>query len=834
MADEALTEQEEFFKALNLISTKKVKVKYCRTIKERLRPSAQQESLALPKKPKALPPSTPDKKPEADEEGLKLRGGFSLLKSLKRRRHRGGGPAAAASGPPSSRSLLSYLQHRLPDTLGEDSSSVESEMEDAAAAASGFRMKKVSVDMRRMRRERWSLESGGSSGDEAGQRLTQGFSGPVGQERGVRSKQAVYRRLIQGLERQLEEDGVQEDRVQEDGVQEDVVQEDGVQEDGVQEDVVQEDGVQEDGVQEDGANLVMQMVEDFSLESESEDGEVEEGGEDLAREVTDTTTESGEEVSKIAEDSNESQDVDIEAANSMEMEESAPKTFIAHVKLGEEVSGIAEDTDGRKEIKANATEIEEILEDPSGAQETNEAQSDEDLSETPQVTNEKENEESKTSFLDTLNLQSISEVRSSDSSRPSVTRRTLIQYHQVLKELELRTPPKQAPRRKARGLRDYIHTEDFGSDELNKLVERMRRESRGAARGRAAVVFPRRTEQRIRLLERRCYLRALSWEENRGAAYGAVLREGGGGGGRMERPTREEEERAREVAGVPGELYTALPRREARTPRIGGRPGLESVIEGGREEGEIMEVELTELPEKTEESVDSVDELLGGSVDELDTTVEFEIENPVDVNELLQSSVEDLDCITSVDDDDRPMVAGVAPIPTVDVAVTTEVGEESIEEAVEEVSKDQEMEELEHSSEILNNKFDIEEVPSVDMSEDNDVFEEEVEIKVERGDLAGKRFQCTECGKELNTKNGLDYHMRTHSGLSPFQCDLCFKKFKSSSLCSRHRQIHSIEKKYSCDTCSKSFAQKSNLSKHMDIHAGLRPFQVFRILKLVN
>ena len=95
---------------------------------------------------------------------------------------------------------------------------------------------------------------------------------------------------------------------------------------------------------------------------------------------------------------------------------------------------------------------------------------------------------------------------------------------------------------------------------------------------------------------------------------------------------------------------------------------------------------------------------------------------------------------------------------------------------------------------------------------------------------AVKKFCCLECGKELNTKNGLDYHMRTHSGAHPFQCEICLKRFKSSSLCSRHRQIHSSDKKFSCKICGKGFAQKSNLSKHMDIHAGVRPFQVHSIL----
>ena len=97
--------------------------------------------------------------------------------------------------------LLSYL-HRSPGTsTPDDSSSVESEIDeenvvntteknvDAAVQESitgearkviyrnkvkkngvvkdmESRMKKVSVDMKKMRKERWSLDTGGSSGDE--------------------------------------------------------------------------------------------------------------------------------------------------------------------------------------------------------------------------------------------------------------------------------------------------------------------------------------------------------------------------------------------------------------------------------------------------------------------------------------------------------------------------------------------------------------------------------------------------------------------------------------------------------------------------------------------
>ena len=123
MANKALTKKEEFFKVLNLMSTNKVKVKYCRTIKERLRPSVQQESLALPKKPKEKQEAAPSPTPLKEEES-QLRGGVSLLKSLKKRKlKRLGAVVAGVGGAPSSRSLLSYLKVPSLECREQDSSS---------------------------------------------------------------------------------------------------------------------------------------------------------------------------------------------------------------------------------------------------------------------------------------------------------------------------------------------------------------------------------------------------------------------------------------------------------------------------------------------------------------------------------------------------------------------------------------------------------------------------------------------------------------------------------------------------------------------------------------
>ena len=80
--------------------------------------------------------------------------------------------------------------------------------------------------------------------------------------------------------------------------------------------------------------------------------------------------------------------------------------------------------------------------------------------------------------------------------------------------------------------------------------------------------------------------------------------------------------------------------------------------------------------------------------------------------------------------------------------------------------------------------------------------------------------KCTQGGKELNTKNGLDHHMKTHT--SHFYCDLCSKIFKNLSLHNRHTKNHISERYCLCDTCSKIFIKRGNLSKRMEIHAGFQ------------
>ena len=96
--------KQEFFHLLNLVATKNVKVKYCRTIKERLRPKTQEESTTLPKNRSPVKKKQDDVKTESIDK-LEIKGGLTVLqsyKSKKKCRKKKETPVT----PPSSKSLL--------------------------------------------------------------------------------------------------------------------------------------------------------------------------------------------------------------------------------------------------------------------------------------------------------------------------------------------------------------------------------------------------------------------------------------------------------------------------------------------------------------------------------------------------------------------------------------------------------------------------------------------------------------------------------------------------------------------------------------------------------
>ena len=113
-----LCPKDEFFNVLNLVATKKVKVRYCRTIKERLRAKTQEESLTPTSKPRSpvkrkaeevkTPPSSPEKASKVE-----LKGSLCYLQSYKNKK-KSKIKERPSTSPPSSKSLLRYIYFHLP------------------------------------------------------------------------------------------------------------------------------------------------------------------------------------------------------------------------------------------------------------------------------------------------------------------------------------------------------------------------------------------------------------------------------------------------------------------------------------------------------------------------------------------------------------------------------------------------------------------------------------------------------------------------------------------------------------------------------------------------
>merc|ERR1719341_950759 len=317
---------------------------------------------------------------------------------------------------PSSKSLLSYL-HRSPGTsTPDDSSSVESEIDEVmdnvvvntaakksddavqevtTSAAVKNRnkmkkngivkdmepgMKKASVEMKKMRKERWSLDTGGSSGDEGG-RVVAGFSPASASERGVRSKQAAYRKLIGSLEQELED----EERAMTPPPVSALNNPPLV---SVDFDIVVEE------VKEEKAPLMVRLVEDFRLQSESDDEDEDE--EEVVEIKSEMMTAVQQPLDDIKEPSIEINDVEVKKEVTEEEEEK-----VLMYKEDEIL------VDEKSKVDFLDTEI---------------------------------SEKSKVDFLDTLRLQSVSSLRTSDSGskEASASRRILNQHHQPRMVMTLR------------------------------------------------------------------------------------------------------------------------------------------------------------------------------------------------------------------------------------------------------------------------------------------------------------------------------------------------------------------------------------------------------------
>eukprot|EP00092_Neocalanus_flemingeri_P029854 GFUD01032412.1.p1 GENE.GFUD01032412.1~~GFUD01032412.1.p1 ORF type:complete len:1599 (+),score=470.99 GFUD01032412.1:1027-5823(+) len=839
MANKSLSKKEEFFQVLNLVATKKVKVRYCRTIKERLRPSTIEESLALPIKPKSpVKRKTEETRvdgdlfltPENQAENLQLRGGVSLLKSYKNKK-KIKMKTASLSTPPCTKSLLSYLQHKAKDS---DSSSVESDCEfstdngnEAESVRDDFKLKQMSVSMTRLSPDKLDrISSRTASLDSGGNDLKmKGFSDDS--VNSTKKNNKILRDLIDNLETEIDDDG-DDDKKDRDKclslVSNQSFENNTSEHDleSVESKVTNLDLSNDNLEVVEDRDVVMQMVEDFSLMSESDSEEEDRCDSNkicVKTEPVEPTEEKNKE-SKAMVWFPEGENQYPVKKESLETDLIVRKHCFPDPETESEISLTSISCQGRM-----------VLDDESSDDQTS--------------TNSESTEETLEEMLH--RLEKSQQKRNGE-----------------LPSKKVAFPPTYDDAGDSDSLDSSLNWEDtsplaeFDNPALATLVSRMRRESRIEKRKQNKFLLE--GSGKCRILQKCEY-----WIKEEQSAplkpYDCIiLSEPKIGFSRLNRPTKEDRVMARKVLKIEGfdfkcedqddddevteQLEIEKPIEMVQKKKVKKKRPLEGGKRRKRVNGideyirNIMENRDKVLePPATEPvigllSTDSSTDLVTNSIcndvdvsseinstsisrDTLDISLHAETETDLTDPELeddllLGDPTETFSFITTLPDGTQKAMD--SQLSNINIEHCTNQWEEGvcILEKVESPRKSY-------------MQFKVSGFPSIEDTIEPDEFEPKDEDFDNSYGL--KKFQCNKCGKEFGTKNGLDYHERTHSGLSPFECDVCFKRFKSSSLCSRHKQIHSVTKKYNCDVCLKSFAQKSNLSKHMDIHAGIKPYQ---------
>lgn len=77
----------------------------------------------------------------------------------------------------------------------------------------------------------------------------------------------------------------------------------------------------------------------------------------------------------------------------------------------------------------------------------------------------------------------------------------------------------------------------------------------------------------------------------------------------------------------------------------------------------------------------------------------------------------------------------------------------------------------------------------------------------------------------FSSKNLLDEHINTHTGVRPYVCEICGKDFASKYTYKAHVKTHEVRPRpFQCSRCSKTFLSQQNLNRHEETHNGVKEY----------
>jgi transcription initiation factor IIE alpha subunit len=99
-----------------------------------------------------------------------------------------------------------------------------------------------------------------------------------------------------------------------------------------------------------------------------------------------------------------------------------------------------------------------------------------------------------------------------------------------------------------------------------------------------------------------------------------------------------------------------------------------------------------------------------------------------------------------------------------------------------------------------------------------------------------KKWECTVCEKQFDTRAALAMHVHVHSEDRIFACSVCHARFTTKDNLTQHQSevhvhkderyiIFVAEQPFVCSICGVRFAINSNLKLHQRTHKGERPFK---------